>query len=180
MTRSRFFPSYKWILFVCLYLALTSTCSSAPTPTPFRPPTAPAPLIEPTFIIKPTQLVVIIESSPLPTIIPTTNPQECDNNLSFVSDLTIPDGTSVTYGSSIDKQWTVENSGTCHWNSDYRLRHIGGALLEAPEEIALYPAALAHKPLSKSSSRPHLQMERTKAPGRHSTRTVCHLVTQST
>jgi hypothetical protein len=140
MTRSRFFPSYKWILFVCLYLALTSTCSSAPTPTPFRPPTAPAPLIEPTFIIKPTQLVVIIESSPLPTIIPTTNPQECDNNLSFVSDLTIPDGTSVTYGSSIDKQWTVENSGTCHWNSDYRLRHIGGALLEAPEEIALYPA----------------------------------------
>ena len=135
-----FFPSHRWIPFVCFYLALAPACSPAFTPTPFRPPTAPAPLIEPTFIIEPTQPVVIIESSPLPTIIPTTNPEECDNNLNFVSDLTIPDGTSVTYGSSIDKQWTVENSGTCHWNSDYRLRHIGGALLDAPEEIALYPA----------------------------------------
>jgi len=140
MTKSRLFSSRKWILFVCIYLALVSACSPAPTPTPFRPPTAPASLIEPTFIIKPTQLAVIIESSPLPTIIPTTNPEECENNLSFISDLTIADGTSVTYGSSVDKQWTVENSGTCHWNSDYRLRHIGGALLEAPEEIALYPA----------------------------------------
>lgn len=136
----RYFPSRRWISFVCFYLALTSACSQAPTPTPFRPPTAPAPLIEPTFIINPTQPVVIIESSPLPTIVPTTNPEECDNDLNFVSDLTISDGTSVTYGSSIDKQWTVENSGTCHWNSGYRLRHIGGALLEAPEEIALYPA----------------------------------------
>lgn len=136
----RFFPSRRWIPLVCFYLALISACSPPATATPFRPPTAPAPLIEPTFIIKPTQPVVIIESSPLPTIIPTTNPEECDNNLSFVSDLTISDGTSVTYGSSIDKQWTVENSGTCHWNSDYRLRHIGGALLDAPEEIALYPA----------------------------------------
>ena len=140
MTKSRFFPSHKCIPLVCFYLALISACAPAPTPTPFRPPTVPASLIEPTFIIKPTQPVVIIESSPLPTIIPTTNPEECENNLSFVSDLTIADGTSVTYGSSIDKQWTVENNGTCHWNSDYRLRHIAGALLEAPEEIALYPA----------------------------------------
>ena len=140
MTKSRFFPSRKCIPLVCFYLALISACAPAPTPTPFRPPTVPASLIEPTFIIKPTQPVVIIESSPLPTIIPTTNPEECENNLSFVSDLTIADGTSVTYGSSIDKQWTVENNGTCHWNSDYRLRHIAGALLEAPEEIALYPA----------------------------------------
>ena len=134
------FPGHRWIPFVCFYLALAPACSPASTPTPFRPPTAPAPLIEPTFIIKPTQPVVIIESSPLPTIIPTTNPEECDNNLNFLSDLTIADGTSVTYGSTIDKQWTVENSGTCHWNSDYRLRHIGGALLDAPEEIALPPA----------------------------------------
>jgi len=44
------------------------------------------------------------------------------------------------YGSTIDKQWIVENSGTCHWNSEYRLKHIGGATLDAPEEVALYPA----------------------------------------
>ena len=125
---------------VILTLLLASACSPAPTATPFRPPTAQAPLIEPTFIINPTQPIVIIESSPLPTIIPTINPEECSDNLTFLSDLTIPDNTSIVYGSTVDKQWIVENSGSCHWNSDYRLRHIGGASLDAPEEIALYPA----------------------------------------
>ncbi len=134
-------PTLRSILFaISLTLLITSACSPAPTATPFRPPTAQAPLIEPTFIINPTQPVVIIESSPLPTIIPTINPDECSNNLTFLSDLTIPDNTSITYGSSIDKQWIVENSGTCHWNSEYRLRHIGGATLDAPAEIALFPA----------------------------------------
>ena len=57
-----------------------------------------------------------------------------------MSDLTIPDNTSIAYGSTIDKQWMVENSGSCHWSSEYRLKHIGGAGLDAPEEIALYPA----------------------------------------
>lgn len=130
----------RFLLIVTLTILLTAACSPAPAPTPFRLPTAQPPLIEPTFIINPTQPIVVVESSPLPTIIPTINPEECFNNLTFVSDLTIPDNTSVTYGSTIDKQWIVQNSGTCHWNSDYRLRHIGGAVLDAPEEIALYPA----------------------------------------
>src|SRR5262249_33231672 len=53
---------------------------------------------------------------------------------------TIPDGTTITYGSTIDKQWQVQNSGTCNWDPRYRLRYIGGAVLGAPEELALYPA----------------------------------------
>lgn len=139
--RSRPSSSLRVILFaISLTLHIASACSPAHTPTPFIPPTAQVPLIEPTFIINPTQPIVIVESTPLPTIIPTINPEECTNNLTFLSDLTIPDNTSITYGSTIDKQWIVENSGSCHWNSEYRLRHIGGATLDAPEEIALYPA----------------------------------------
>jgi hypothetical protein len=138
---SRSSSSLRIILFAfSLTLLFASTCSPAPTATPFIPPTAQAPLIEPTFIINPTQPIVIVESTPLPTIIPTINPEECTSNLTFLSDLTIPDNTSITYGSTIDKQWIVENSGSCHWNSEYRLKHIGGATLDAPEEIALYPA----------------------------------------
>ena len=125
---------------VLVIVFITAACSSASTQTPFRPPTAQAPLIEPTFIINPTQPIVVVESSPLPTIIPTIRPDECSSNLTFVSDLTIPDNTSITYGSTIDKQWVVENSGSCHWSSGYHLKHIGGAALGAPEEIALYPA----------------------------------------
>lgn len=123
-----------------LMFVFLSACAPASTPTPFRPPTQQAPLIEPTFIIQPTQEVVVIESTPLPTIIPTLNPAECTSDLTFVEDLTIPDNMFATFGFALDKQWLVENSGTCHWNSAYRLRNIGGAALGAPEEIALYPA----------------------------------------
>src|SRR5262249_55576365 len=125
---------------VILTLFLLSACSPASTPTPFRPPTIQAPLIEPTLIIHPTKEAVVIQSTPLPTLIPTVNPADCSNNLTFVQDLTIPDNMLATFGLSLDKQWLVTNSGTCNWNSNYRLKHIGGAELGAPEEIALYPA----------------------------------------
>ena len=131
----------RLLLFVVfLILICLSACSPALTPTPFRPPTAQAPLIEPTFIIQPTQEITVVESTPQPTIFPTTNPADCINDLTFLEDLTIPDNMFATFGLALDKQWRVENSGTCHWNSAYRLRNIGGASLGAQEEIALYPA----------------------------------------
>ena len=136
----RFAASRKLLLFIGIFL--TSACSSAPTPTPFVPPTAQVPLVEPTLIIQPTDPVVV-KITPLPTIdIPTAtvNPEDCVNNLTFLNDLTIPDGMSITQGATIDKQWLVQNSGTCDWNAGYRLRYIGGAVLGAPEELALYPA----------------------------------------
>ena len=137
MTSLRF--SLSQILTAVIVILLPA-CSPAPTPTPFRPPTMEPPLIEPTLIIQPTKQVVIVQSTPVPTIIPTTDPQDCVSDLNFLSDVTIPDNTFVTYGSSVDKQWLVENIGTCHWDASYRLRHLGGATLGAPEEVMLYPA----------------------------------------
>ncbi len=119
-----------------------AACAPAPTPPPFRPPTAEPPLIEPTLIIQPTKAVVIvsIDAAAHHQHPPTTNPKDCTNDLSFISDVTIPDNTFVTYGSNIDKQWLVQNSGTCNWDASYRLRHLGGAVLGAAEEAMLYPA----------------------------------------
>jgi len=128
------------LLAVTLTLLFASACSSASTATPFLPPTLQAPLIEPTLIINPTKAIIVVQSTPLPTIPATVAAEECFNNLTFVEDITIPDNSFITFGASIDKQWLVENSGTCDWNSEYRLKHIGGAVLDAPEEIALYPA----------------------------------------
>ncbi|HEX2994193.1 MAG TPA: NBR1-Ig-like domain-containing protein [Anaerolineales bacterium] len=126
---------------VLLILFFTAGCSPAATPTPFRPPTVEAPLVEPTFIIHPTQQErIVIQSTPLPTIIPTVDPKDCSNDLKFIQDLTIPDDSVITLGLVFDKQWLVENSGTCHWNSGYHFKHVGGGTLGAPEEIALYPA----------------------------------------
>lgn len=127
-------------LFSFLILLFASACSSVSTPTPFRPPTSQAPLIEPTLIIHPTQEVVVVQSTPVPTIFPTVNPADCSNDLTFIDDLTIPDNTATTFGLTLDKQWLVQNSGTCNWNANYRLNNIGGAALGAPEEMALYPA----------------------------------------
>jgi hypothetical protein len=115
-----------------------SACSAVSTPTPFRPPTMEHPLIEPTR-----ETVVVDATSTLATAVtglPTTNPADCVNGLTFLEDLTVPDNMFVSFGLALDKQWRVENSGTCDWNSAYRLRNIGGAALGAPEEIALYPA----------------------------------------
>jgi hypothetical protein len=101
------------------------------------------PLIEPTFLIQPTEARVV-EPTPILTlaaiVAPTVNPADCVNNLTFLEDLTIPDNMFASFGLALDKQWLVENSGTCNWNSAYRLRNIGGAALGAPQEIALYPA----------------------------------------
>jgi len=129
------------ILILLLFLFLTLSCSPTPAPTPFIPPTGRAPLIEPTLVLHPSPTVPSqIVEIPLPTIIPTIDQSNCVNNLSFIEDITIPDNSFVSFGTAIDKQWLVENSGTCNWNAQYRLRHTDGAALGAPEEIALYPA----------------------------------------
>ena len=43
-------------------------------------------------------------------------------------------------GSTLDKQWLVQNSGDCNWDARYRLRLISGDALGAATEQALYPA----------------------------------------
>jgi len=135
----RVMPSQK-LFVILLTLAFASACSPLAPSTPFIPPTSQAPLIEPTLIIIPTPTTDQVRIIPLPTIIPTIDQSNCVSNLSYIEDLTIPDNSFVPFGSSIDKQWLVENNGTCNWTSSYRLRHTGGAGLGAPEEVALFPA----------------------------------------
>jgi len=40
----------------------------------------------------------------------------------------------------LEKEWLVTNSGTCHWDSGYRLKLVGGEAMGAPLELALHPA----------------------------------------
>lgn len=134
------FPLSPNLFAVISILFFLSACTPAPTPTAFIAPTAQPPLIEPTLIIQPTRQVIVVTSTPLATLAPTIDPQNCVNDLNFISDVTVPDNSFVNFGATIDKQWLVENTGTCNWNSAYRIRHLGGAELGAPTEIMLYPA----------------------------------------
>jgi hypothetical protein len=64
----------------------------------------------------------------------------CEDQLVFLSDVTITDGTVLAPDSTLDKRWEVENRGNCNWNGAYRLRLVAGPALGVPEEQALYPA----------------------------------------
>ncbi len=64
----------------------------------------------------------------------------CSNNLTYINDLTVPDGSAIQPGASIDKRWEVQNSGTCDWDEGYSLRLMTGDELGAGTQHALYPA----------------------------------------
>jgi hypothetical protein len=63
----------------------------------------------------------------------------CTNNLTYLQDLTIPDGSQVAAGSALDKRWKVQNSGTCNWDERYRIKLVSGTEMGAKEQ-ALFPA----------------------------------------
>jgi hypothetical protein len=64
----------------------------------------------------------------------------CTNNLWFLDDLTIPDGTQVNPGEQLDKRWLVRNNGSCNWNDQYQVRLIAGSGMGVPVQQMLYPA----------------------------------------
>jgi hypothetical protein len=75
------------------------------------------------------------EPTPLPT-----RQSNCVNQLKFVDDLTIPDGTEVLPGEQITKRWLVRNDGSCNWTQVYTLQLISGLALGAEKIQGLYPA----------------------------------------
>ena len=116
-----------------------AACAPAATPTFFIPPSS-APLSPTTLQPRPpTALSPIVTIAPVLTPLANT-PTPCTNNLGFVQDLTIPDGTDVNPGEPVDKQWLVTNSGTCNWDALYRFKLISGEAMQAAAEQALFPA----------------------------------------
>ncbi len=64
----------------------------------------------------------------------------CSDNLIFLDDLSIKDGSVFPPGSRLDKRWKVENAGTCNWDQRYRMKLIAGSELGVAAEQALFPA----------------------------------------
>jgi hypothetical protein len=89
-----------------------------PTMTP-QPPTS-----MPTLTPQPTRTQAT--ATPLPT-----STTQCDQ-VSFISDVTIPDGTIMAPGTSFQKTWRLRNTGSCTWTSGYRLVFDSGDALGGP------------------------------------------------
>jgi hypothetical protein len=120
-------------------LILLTACTPQATPTLFIPPTARVSM--PTGLPAGSPAAAAASATPRPTstaVAPSSTP--CTNDLRFVQDVTIPDGTSVLPGELVDKQWLVTNTGSCDWDARYRLRLLTGDSMNAAVEQALYPA----------------------------------------
>ncbi len=66
-----------------------------------------------------------------PTPVPTATPQPCIDDMAFVQDLNLNDQNmtappQMSPGWPFTKGWRVRNSGTCPWNSGYRLVYVAG------------------------------------------------------
>jgi len=65
----------------------------------------------------------------------------CDK-ATFLSDVTIPDGTTLTAGTPFTKTWRIRNDGSCTWTTSYALVFVAGDLLGASPTVNL-PSSVA-------------------------------------
>jgi len=57
--------------------------------------------------------------------------------VSFVADVTIPDGLPVAPGQILEKTWRLQNIGTCWWTPQYKLVFVDGAQMGGVSEVNL-------------------------------------------
>jgi len=123
---------------VLLILILLSACgsneSAVPTATPIdisalqtaavqtivaniTQTAAAQPTLAPTETLTPVPEATQTET---PTPVLTATPALCDN-LVYINDASVTDGTQMTAGQSFVKSWKVKNTGVCSWKTTYKI-----------------------------------------------------------
>ena len=101
---------------------------------------------EATPVQTPTLAQPQLPTSGLSTTTPTVQPVSTNTSVpvssvcdkaSFVADVTIPDNSVITAGTSFTKTWRLMNAGTCTWTTSYKAVFISGNSLSASTSIAL-------------------------------------------
>ncbi len=126
--------------------AVTPTLAAAPTvrvPTEVSPaaPTVPV-IVAPTTA--PTQAATSAPTAAAPTRAPSaqaTPGATCRNSVTFVSDVSVPDGTQFAAGQQFTKTWRLRNSGTCDWTNSYELLFERGTNMASATSTAVAPTA---------------------------------------
>jgi hypothetical protein len=85
-----------------------------------------APTITPTPAFTNTPLATATPAISQPTLTKIPPTAASCANMTFVSDVTIPDGEKVSAGQEFTKTWRVKNSGTCTWTTDFKLAYVRG------------------------------------------------------
>jgi len=82
--------------------------------------------------------------TPTSTKPPTTStvpPSSCDK-AQFISDVTVPDGTTFAPGAAFNKTWRLKNVGSCTWTTSYQLFFYSGEKMGGPDTLT-FPQSVA-------------------------------------
>jgi len=119
---------------VAIAVALTQTAAALEQqPSPEASPTPTPSSNAPESTATPTPEAPQKLSTPTPTI----SFDDCVSASEFVTDVTIPDYTTLKPAQTFTKTWLVSNTGTCPWDQSYRLKLVEGDLLGAAKVITL-------------------------------------------
>ena len=143
MKKYTFHISLATIILVLLLNACGSAAKSTPTPTQ-ESLDAISTAAAQTAFFQLTQLALTVvptaTNTETPVLTPTDTPvttalstrtlppatsASC-GDLTFVKDVTIPDGTAMVKGQEFTKTWRVTNSGTCTWSTSFKLAFLSG------------------------------------------------------
>jgi len=92
-------------------------------------------------IVTPSPTVTGTPPSPTPTsstITPTITPMSttCDR-AQFITDVTVPDGTTFAPSTTFKKTWRLKNVGTCTWTTGYSLIFDSGEKMSGPDSAPM-------------------------------------------
>jgi hypothetical protein len=92
----------------------------------------------PTFTPTPTDLPTATPQPTFTPVTPTATPRliPCDA-AAFITDVSIPDGTTFPPNARFTKTWRLQNVGTCTWNNTYDLVFISGERMGAANVLPL-------------------------------------------
>ncbi len=91
----------------------------------------------------------------------TAAPAACTNGVSYVADVTVPDGTLLAPSQAFNKIWRVKNAGTCAWDATYQFIYVGG------DQMATVPAIAVPFTASGATADLLIPMTAPAAPGNH-------------
>ena len=101
------------------------------------------PTLFPTLTASATIQPIVTLGSTLPAISqPTAAATASCYNMTFVSDVTIPDNTPVAPGQAFTKTWKVVNNGSCAWDAGFKFAFVsgdamGGTAYTLPSSVAV-------------------------------------------
>jgi uncharacterized protein YkwD len=123
-------------IFVLLTALILSACGSQPS-AETSTPTVDVPTVNVPSTEAPATSTETPEITSTPEQSRPTNAPDCTNSASFVSDVTIPDNSEITGGTTFTKTWRIKNTGTCIWGPDYTLTHYSNQRMGAPDSVPL-------------------------------------------